>query len=142
MENGKKITIDSSTLMNKIFELIEAQKLFDIPKEKIDILIHPDSLVHAIAELKNGLFKFIYYDTSMIIPLANGIFNDKLNIEDFHIKKNSRRFKNLNFKEVNKKIFPIIKIKNRITEYPSTPIIINAANEVLVSLFYQKKYHI
>ena len=136
---GKKITIDSSTLMNKIFELIEAQKLFDIPKEKIDILIHPDSLVHAIAELKNGLFKFIYYDTSMIIPLANGIFNDKLNIEDFHIKKNSRRFKNLNFKEVNKKIFPIIKIKNRITEYPSTPIIINAANEVLVSLFLSKK---
>ena len=40
MENGKKISIDSSTLMNKIFELIEAQKLFNIPKEKLDILIH------------------------------------------------------------------------------------------------------
>ena len=87
MEDGKKISIDSSTLMNKIFELIEAQKLFDIPKEKIDILIHSDSLVHAIAELNNGLFKFIYYDTSMIIPLANGIFNDKINIEDFYFKK-------------------------------------------------------
>jgi 1-deoxy-D-xylulose-5-phosphate reductoisomerase len=136
---GKKISIDSSTLMNKIFELIEAQKLFDIPKDKIDILIHPDSLVHAIAELKNGLFKFIYYDTSMIIPLVNGIFNGKLNIKDFYIEKNPRKFKNLNFQEVNKKIFPIIKIKNRITEYPSTPIIINAANEVLVSLFLSKK---
>ena len=55
MENGKKISIDSATMMNKIFELIEAQKLFDIPQNKLDILIHPESLVHAIVELKNGL---------------------------------------------------------------------------------------
>ena len=47
---GKKITIDSSTLMNKILELIEAQKLFNIPNNKLDILIHPNSLVHAIVE--------------------------------------------------------------------------------------------
>ena len=55
---GKKITIDSSTLMNKIFELIEAHKLFNIPLKKIDILIHPNSLVHAIVKFKNGLTKF------------------------------------------------------------------------------------
>ena len=54
---GKKISVDSSTLMNKILELIEAQKLFNIPNNKIDILIHPNSLVHAIVELKNGLSK-------------------------------------------------------------------------------------
>ena len=59
MANGKKITIDSSTLMNKIFEIIEAQKLFNIPNEKLDILIHPNSLVHAIVEYKNG-FKSFY----------------------------------------------------------------------------------
>ena len=52
---GKKITIDSSTLMNKILELAEAQKLFNLPNEKIDILIHPQSLVHAIIDFKNGL---------------------------------------------------------------------------------------
>ena len=75
MENGKKISIDSSTLMNKILELIEAQKLFNIPNNKIDILIHPQSLVHAIIEFKNGLVKFMYHDTSMIIPLANAIFD-------------------------------------------------------------------
>ena len=69
MENGKKISIDSSTLMNKIFEVIEAKKLFDIPYDKLDILIHPQSLVHAIVEFKNGLTKFIYHDTSMIVPL-------------------------------------------------------------------------
>ena len=65
---GKKLQCNSSTLMNKIFELVEAQKLFNIPKKKLDILIHPNSLVHAIVEFKNGLKKFIYHDTSMIIP--------------------------------------------------------------------------
>ena len=52
---GKKISVDSSTMMNKILELIEAQKLFNIPNNQLDILIHPESLVHAIVELKNGL---------------------------------------------------------------------------------------
>ena len=83
MENGKKISIDSSTLMNKILELIEAQKLFNIPNKKLDILIHPNSLVHAIIEFKNGLKKFIYHETSMIIPIANAIFDGKLNINEF-----------------------------------------------------------
>ena len=52
MENGKKISIDSSTLMNKILELIEAQKFFNIPEQKLEIVIHPESLVHAIVEFK------------------------------------------------------------------------------------------
>ena len=81
---GQKITIDSSTLMNKILELIEAQKLFDIPNDKLDIIIHPNSLVHAIVKKKNGLTTFIYHDTSMIIPLANAIFDGKLNIKEFY----------------------------------------------------------
>ncbi len=138
---GKKISIDSSTLMNKIFELIEAQKLFNIPKEKIDILIHPNSLVHAIIKLKNGLTKFIYHETSMKVPLANAIFAGKLNIDDFYkkSKKNNTLLENLSFEKVKKKNFPIIKIKNRITEFPSTPIIINAVNELLVNLFLTKK---
>ena len=139
---GKKITIDSATLMNKILELIEAQKLFSIPNSKIDILIHPNSLVHAIIQLNNGLIKFIYHDTSMIIPLANAIFDSNLNIENFYKIKNSRKrqiIENLTFKKVDKKVFPIIKLKNRINEFPSTPIIINAANEILVDEFLKKK---
>ena len=52
MENGKKISIDSATLMNKILELVEAQKLFNLEKSKLEIIIHPQSLVHAIIELK------------------------------------------------------------------------------------------
>ena len=139
---GKKISIDSSTLMNKILELIEAQKLFNLPSHKFDILIHPNSLVHAIVQFKNGLTKFIYHETSMIIPLANAIFEKKLNIEDFYKckkKNNSSPIQSLIFKKVNQSIFPVIKLKNRINEYPSTSIIINAANEVLVEHFLQEK---
>ncbi len=133
---GKKISVDSATLMNKILELIEAQKLFNIPMNKLDILIHPESLVHAILELKNGLKKFIYHETSMIIPLANAIFDNKVDI-DFFLKPRAK-IQNLNFKKVEKKIFPVIDIKKRINEFPSTPIIINAANEVLVDQFLRK----
>ena len=139
---GKKITIDSATLMNKILELIEAQKLFKIPNHKLDILIHPESLVHAIVELKNGLTKFIYHETSMIIPLVNAIFDEKLNIEDFYkIKKKIRDLpiKNLTFATVNKKKFPTIRLKSVANKHPSSPIIVNASNEILVDQFLQKK---
>ena len=79
--------------MNKMLELIEAQKLFEIPINKMNILIHTNSLVHAIIILKNGLSKFIHHDTTMIIPLANAIFDENLDIKKFY--------------RVNKKIFKI-----------------------------------
>ena len=137
---GKKISIDSSTMMNKILEVIEAQKLFGLPINKIDILIHPESLVHAILKLKNGLIKFIYHETSMIIPIANAMFENNLNIRNFYKeKKKESSLKNLTFLKPDKKRFNILKVKSRICEYPSTPIIINAANEILVKNFLQNK---
>ena len=139
---GKKISVDSSTLMNKILEIIEAQKLFNIPSNKLDILIHPNSLVHAIVELKNGLSKFIFHETTMIIPLANAIFDNRLDIEEFiKLKKNriSAENKKLIFQKVDEKIFPVIKLKNRANEHTSTSIILNAANEILVDHFLSKK---
>ncbi len=138
---GKKITIDSSTLMNKILEHIEAQKLFNIESKKIDILIHPESLVHAIIELKNGLFKFIYHETSMIIPLTNAIFDNSFEIEKFYIQKKQKKniINNLTFSKPSQKTFPIIRLKDRSNEYPATSIIINASNEILVDQFLSKK---
>ena len=140
---GKKISVDSSTLMNKILELIEAQKIFNIPLNKLDILIHPESLVHAIVELNNGLTKFIYHETSMIIPIANAIFDKNFHLNEiFKIKKKNKNYipiKDLTFKNVNAKIFPVIKIKKRLNEHPSTPLIINSSNEILVDQFLQKK---
>ena len=81
---GKKITVNSSTLINKIFELVEAQKLFNLPKEKLEILIHPNSLVHAIVKFKNGISKIIYHDTSMIIPLGNAITDNNFELSKFY----------------------------------------------------------
>ena len=72
--------------MNKILELIEAQKLFNIPLKKLDILIHPDSLVHAVV-IKNGLTKLIFHETTMLIPLANAILEKNFDINIFATKK-------------------------------------------------------
>ncbi len=139
---GKKITIDSATLLNKMFELIEAQKMFDIPLKKLDIIIHPNSLVHAIIKLKNGLTHFIYHETTMMIPIANALFGDYFNFKKF-LKKKEKYSKcpldNLEFRKVDSKIFPIFKLKNRVNEHYSTPIILNSANETLVDLYLKKK---
>ena len=76
----------------------------------------------------------------MIIPLANAIFDGKLNIKEFYkTDKKNDKLENLVFKKVDKKIFPVIFLKNRVNEYPSTSIIINAANEILVDHFLNKK---
>ena len=134
---GKKISIDSSTLINKVLEYIEAQKLFNLSNDKLEIIIHPESLVHAIIKFKNGLTKFIYHETSMIIPLANAIFNNNLSINKF--LDNEKKIRSLTFKRPNQINFPIIKILNRVNEFPSTSIIVNASNEVLVDHFLRKK---
>ena len=134
---GSKISIDSSTLINKVLEYIEAQKLFNLSNDKLEIIIHPESLVHAIIKFKNGLTKFIYHETSMIIPLANAIFNNNLSINKF--LDNKKKIKSLTFKRPNQINFPIIRILNRVNEFPSTSIIVNASNEVLVDHFLRKK---
>ncbi len=138
---GKKISIDSSTLMNKILEIIEAQKLFNISSKKLEIIIHPNSLVHAIVVFRNGLTKMLYHHTTMITPIANAIFDGKLDINDFYklTTDEKKNIESLIFKKVNSKIFPAIKLKDKANEFPSTSIIINAANEVLVDQFLYKK---
>ncbi len=138
---GKKISIDSATMMNKVLELSEAQKLFNKHKNKIEIVIHPQSLIHAIIEYKNGLTKLLYHEPNMIIPIANAIFDEKIKINEV-IKVDSfnkfEDFKKLNFYKTNKKNFPPFKILSRLNDYESSPIIINAANEILVDMFLTK----
>ena len=74
----------------------------------------------------------------MTIPIANAIFGGKLEIKNF-LKVKKQQISDLIFKKVDKKIFPIIKLKNRINEHPSSSIIINASNEILVDHFLHKK---
>ena len=140
---GKKISIDSATLMNKMLELIEAQKLFSIHSKKIEIIIHPECLVHAIVEFNNGICKLIYHETTMIIPLANAILDKEFKIENYYNKKKQNKkstiFKNFLFQKVDKNRFPIIRLKDRLNEHNSSPIIINAVNEILVDQYLKKK---
>ena len=74
---GKKITIDSATLMNKVFEVIEAKNIFNVNYDRISILTHPKSYVHAIIKFKNGLSKFLVHDPDMTIPIYNSIYFQK-----------------------------------------------------------------
>ena len=71
---GKKISIDSATMINKVYEVIEAKNIFGIPYRKIKILIHPKSYIHAILKFNNGLIKLVAHETTMKIPIFNTLF--------------------------------------------------------------------
>ena len=101
---GNKISIDSATLMNKVFEVIEAQRIFNIDINKFAVLTHPSSYVHAIVKFKNGLTKILIHDTDMKIPIFNSIYsNDKKNYKTNSL--NFAKINNFNFKKVNPKQF-------------------------------------
>ena len=136
---GKKISVDSSTLMNKVFEIIEASKLFKFNNKKYKIMIHPQSYVHAIVRYKNGLIKMLLHNTDMTIPISNTILG--ANNNERKIKNlDSSRLDSLRFFKVDKKRYPSIKlIEKCLKSGGAAPVILNASNEILVSLFLQKK---
>ena len=136
---GKKISIDSATMMNKVFEVIETQRIFDLPRSKIEILIHDKSYVHAIVKFKSGISKILVHDTNMKIPIFNTIYyneNKTLNSKSLDIRK----LNELNLKKVDKKKFPFIDILN-IVPYKNSlfETILVSANDELVNLFLKKK---
>ena len=136
---GKKISIDSATMMNKVFEVIEAQRIFNIDINKFKILIHPKSYVHAIVKFTNGLTKILVHDTDMKIPIFNSIYS-KNNKKIKSSKINLSILNNLNFIKVNSTRFPSIKIlrmiPNKISLYET---IMVSANDQLVGLFLDGK---
>ena len=136
---GKKISIDSANLMNKVFEVIEACKIFKFNKKKYRIMIHPQSYVHSIIRFKNGLIKMILYNTDMKIPISNTLYGRKNHV--LNVKKiDARILSKLSFQNVNTKRFPSIKLINKCLNLGFlAPTIVNASNEVLVSLFLNKK---
>ena len=136
---GKKISIDSANLMNKVFEIIEAYKFFNFNKNKYRILIHPQSYVHSIIRFKNGLIKMILYNTDMKIPISNILYGKKNHI--LNIKKiNTKKISKLTFQDVDANRFPSVKlIKKSLNSGLLTPTIVNASNEVLVEMFLSNK---
>ena len=136
---GNKITIDSATMVNKVFEIIEAKKIFAVDYKKIEILVHPKSYVHAIVKFTNGLIKILAHDTNMKIPIFNSIYPNfqkkiKTNILDL------KNLNNLNFKQIDKRRFPIVKILEILPISESLfETVIVSANDTLVNFFLDKK---
>ncbi|MDC0372545.1 1-deoxy-D-xylulose-5-phosphate reductoisomerase [Candidatus Pelagibacter ubique] len=136
---GKKISIDSATMMNKVFEIIEAKKIFDLSYKQLEILIHPKSYLHAIVKFNNGLSKLLVHDTSMTIPIFNSIYLD--NNKKIKSKKiNIKILNNLDLKKVDNIKFPVMKVLKNINDKDSLfETIIVSANDKLVNLFLSGK---
>ncbi len=136
---GRKISIDSATMMNKVFEIIEAQRIFKINLNKFEILIHPKSYIHAIVKFENGLTKMLVHDTNMTIPIFNSIYSEISK----KIKNNSINLSylnNLNLSKPSIKRFPILKIIKLIPKNISLfETVIITANDELVSYFLKGK---
>jgi len=137
---GKKISIDSATLMNKVFEIIEAQRIFDLPLSKFKILIHPSSYVHAIVKFTNGITKILIHDTSMEIPIFNSLYFDdskkKLKTKEIEFDK----INNLSFTQVSNSKFPSINLLKKIPKDISLfETVLVSANDSLVELFLDRK---
>ena len=136
---GKKISVDSATMMNKCYEVIEAKLIFDLDFKKIDILIQPDSYIHAIVLYNNGFSKMIFHDTTMKIPVFNSIYsNDKnyFKLNDLNIKK----LNNLKLQNVMINRYPVTKILKMIPKNHSLfETVITSVNDAVVNKFLDKK---
>ena len=132
---GGKISIDSATMMNKVFEIIEAKNIFDIPYKRLSIVVHPSSYVHSIINFNNGMTKLIVHDTNMAIPIQNTLNANVKNttiIDELNINK----LNNLNFQKINIKKFPVVKILNKLSHKSSLyETLIVSTNDKLVNLF-------
>ena len=133
-EMGKKISIDSATMVNKCLELIEASVLFDIPASKLDVVIHPQSILHSMVTYVDGSTIAQLSNPSMEIPIANAMRSKKRLIIDF---------KELFMEKTNLEFFPLTLDHNEIIDlaydvinYGGTRgVVFNAANEVAVESF-------
>ena len=135
---GKKISIDSSTMMNKLFEVIEAKKIFNLKYNDINILIHPKSYIHAIIKFKNGLIKFLAHEPEMKIPIHNTIYHDcyrSLKTKKIDLKI----MNNLNFKKINYKQFPVLRLLKKLPNNDSLyETVLITINDYFVSIFLKE----
>ena len=137
---GKKITIDSSTLVNKGLEIIEAHELFNIDYDDIEVVVHPQSIIHSMVEYVDGSIIAQMGVANMKTPILYAFtypekeFNSSINFLDL-IKNN-----NLTFEEADRKVFKGIDLAYRAGKTGDTmPTVFNASNEIAVELFMKKQ---
>lgn len=136
---GAKITIDSATMMNKGLEIIEAVHLFDVPEDKIDVIIHRESIIHSMVEYKDGAVLAQLGIPSMKIPIQYALTYPKRKTSETEAL-NLGKIKNLSFYPPDTNVFETINICRRaIKQGGNKPITVNAANEEAVGMFLANK---
>ena len=136
---GKKISVDSATMMNKLYEVIEAKNIFDLNYNQIDILIHPNSYAHSIIVYTNGIIKIILHDTTMKIPIFNSLFeNNKIIKLPKVIDIN--KMNNLNFQKINNNKFPVLNLFKIIPHsFSLFETLLVSINDLVVDNYLNKK---
>ncbi len=132
---GQKITIDSATMVNKIFELLEARWLFG--EGEYDAVIETKSLIHALIDFRDGSSTAHFAHASMQLPIAYAL-DEKMN-ENILGHVDLLKVGSLEFREITKDRYPIWEIKEELLKNPSRGVIINAANEVAIEKFINKE---
>ena len=138
---GPKITIDSATLFNKGLEIIEAYHLFDMPLEKIDVVIHPESVIHSMVSYNDGSTLAQLGHPDMRAPICHGLYwpkryagNNIVSNLDF------TTLKSLHFEAPDHKTFPSLNLSREVMRLGQTfPMALNASNEIAVEYFLQKR---
>jgi 1-deoxy-D-xylulose-5-phosphate reductoisomerase len=137
---GQKVTIDSATLMNKGLEVIEAHWLFDMPFEKIDILIHPQSIVHSMIEMADGSVKAQLSHPDMRLPIQYALTYPERLVNTTLPKLDWQKIKNLVFELPNYESFPCLKLAITAGKQGGTyPAVLCGADEAAVDLFLKKQ---
>jgi len=136
---GRKITVDSATLMNKGLELIEAMRLFDVPASKIEILIHPQAVIHSMVEFIDGVIMAQLSITDMRIPIQYALsYPDRL--KNCLPQVDFCKLKALTFAKPDIKKFPCLALAYRAAKSLGTmPCVLNAADEIAVEAFLSDK---
>jgi len=136
---GKKISIDSATMMNKCFEVMEAKNIFEIDYKKIKILIHPSSYVHAIVQYNNGIFKLIAHDTTMKIPIFNTINSGNELYNEISIL-NLKKLNNLDFQPIDRNKFPVLYLLKLLpNKHSMFETVIVSINDIIVQKYLDGK---
>ena len=136
---GQKITIDSATLMNKAFEIIEAYYLFNLKLSQINVVIHPESIIHSMVNFPDGSTSALLSNPDMRIPIFYAL--NWPSRKYFNVKKiDLIKIKNLSFEKPNNYLMDSIKLAYYVLKKGgSYPLIFNTANEIAVNYFLEKK---
>jgi 1-deoxy-D-xylulose-5-phosphate reductoisomerase len=136
---GPKITIDSATLMNKGFEVIEACHLFGVRPDQVDVVIHPQSIVHSMVEYADGSVLAQLGQTNMYLPILNTLAYPE-RLANKHPSLDLAALGKLEFARANRDLFPCLDYAYEACEKGGTlPAALNAANEVAVAAFLEKR---